>query len=1189
MLVDSQADISVIKIGSFSNIENLNGSEIVNIKGVIPHGKVSSFGTYNSQIFINDRSINHKLHVVPDDFNIPSDGILGRDFIKLFRCSLNYNKMRISLYYKDEKLYIPMYQGPKQNIIVIPARSEVIRYFHLQDFKSIRFIDSQEIDDGVFVAKTIAYSENTYVRILNTSNETKLLRNNNLISEDISNFDIYSINSVKKSEERTKTLLSILKENMPKYAGDKLTLLCEEFADIFALETDQMTTNNFYKQTLRLNDKTPVYVKNYRIPKTQKTEIETQVKKLLEHDLIEPSTSNYNSPLLLVPKKGSKERKWRLCVDYRLLNKKLVADKFPLPRIDDILDSLGRAKYFSILDLYAGFHQIPIEENSRDITSFSTDKGSFRWKVLPFGLNVSPNSFARMMAIAFAGISPEQAFLYLDDIIVIGCSENHHLENLKSIFQTLRKFNLKVNPQKCQFFRSEVTFLGHRCTENGILPDNNKFRAIEKYPIPQDKDSVKRFVAFANYYRRFIKNFAILAQPLNHLTRKNTEYKWTDECQKAFETLKQKLINPPILKYPDFSKEFIVTVDASKKACGFVLSQTYGEHDLPIYFASRSFTKGEQNKSTIEQELLAIYYAVQYFKPYIYGTHFRVKSDHKPLIYLFGLKDPNSKLTRIRLELEEYNFTVEHIKGTKNVTADALSRVTIDELKDMVTTANIFAITRSMTRNEQKSENPKQVTNETIKDDVKVIELNESKFDKRIPRIKCKNIKSSCKMVPKLSAYSKFKKQFEIDLSKTFTSETVSLVKLLSMLEKEAGKNKIKAIQWPKNDEIFQIIRINELKEAGNKILKNLQIILINQPKKVTDENEKLELMKRFHDDPIFGGHVGQKKLYSKLRAQYFWKHMTRDIAKYVRNCKKCLVNKVKIASKEEMVLTPTPQRPFDIVILDTIGPLPKSNNENIYAVTLICDLTKYLVAIAIPNKEAKTIAKAIFENFVLIYGPMKNVRTDLGTEYKNKIIDELFKLLRIKHDLSTAYHHQTLGTVERNHRFLNEYIRAYLTENQSDWDVFLKYYTFCYNITTSSSLGEKYTPYELVFSKKANMPDNLNLDSKMIDPIYNIDDFAKEAKFRLQKANKEAQILLEKSKMRNKKYYDKTSKPLQIELNDLILIEKEPRDKHRAIYTGPFKTTKIIGSNVEYFDDKKMKTNIVHKDRVRRCQATTN
>lgn len=196
-------------------------------------------------------------------------------------------------------------------------------------------------------------------------------------------------------------------------------------------------------------------------------------------------------------------------------------------------------------------------------------------------------------------------------------------------------------------------------------------------------------------------------------------------------------------------------------------------------------------------------------------------------------------------------------------------------------------------------------TEDIIADDIKVIELNECRFEKKIPRLKTKNI-TTCNLVPKLSAHLKHKKLFEIDLTLIFANENISSEKMFSMLEKETSKIKITKLQWPTNDSIFEKIRISEFKNAGSRILKNLEIFLIHQPKKNINDNEKMTLMKQFHIDPIFGGHVGKKKLYSKLRAQYFWKHMTRDIAKFVRNCNKCLVNKVKQASKEEMVLTPT-------------------------------------------------------------------------------------------------------------------------------------------------------------------------------------------------------------------------------------------------------------------------------------------
>lgn len=471
-LVDTQADVSILKSSSITTFQNYNTSEKITIKG-ITNNEMSSLGSIIASIYSKRFEIKHKFHVMDNSVNTPSDGIIGKDFLKLYNCQICYESMKLIIHLNDFKISVAIYGGPKKNTIVLPARSEVIRKVQISNKFRNQFVDSQEILAGVFVARSIVTKENPLVRIINTTNDVQVIEKTKLKSENLDNFRICVLKTVEKNDSRDSKVEKVLSGRMPTYIREKLMPMCLEFSQIFALETDRMTVNNFYNQALKLIDNNPVYVKNYRLPYTQKVEIDTQIDKLLKNNLIEPSVSNYNSPLILVPKKGSDRKKWRMCVDYRLVNKKLIADKFPLPRIDDILDGLGRARYFSIVDLYSGFHQIPIEESSRNITSFSTEKGSFRWKVLPFGLNISPNSFSRMMSIAFAGITTEQAFLYIDDVIIVGCSENHHLQNIRKVFETFRKYNLKINPEKCQFFRPEVTFLGHRCTAHGLLPDNN--------------------------------------------------------------------------------------------------------------------------------------------------------------------------------------------------------------------------------------------------------------------------------------------------------------------------------------------------------------------------------------------------------------------------------------------------------------------------------------------------------------------------------------------------------------------------------------------------------------------------------------------------------------------------------------------------------------------------------------------
>lgn len=1155
------------------NIE-LNENDIINIRG-ITDDKVSSLGTVNLDLIVDNFCIYQNFHTVNDSINLPSDGILGKDFIKGYQCDLNYRDMTCSFVLNGTRVTIPILQGPEQETLVLPARSEVVRKINFNEINEDQVIEQQELEDGVFVARTIINPKNAYIRILNTSHAPKTVKINNLKHDNLSNYLIYNISDVQNTTQRDATIEKLIRKNTPNEMHHDLLPLCSNYSDIFALETDKLTTNNFYKQKIRIRDDIPVYVKNYRLPQAHVSEINSQVEKLLENELIEPTISSYNSPVIIVPKKSTDEtKKFRMCIDYRMLNKKLIPDKFPLPRIDEILDQLGRAKYFSVLDLYSGFHQIPIEERDRPITAFSTQKGAFQWKVLPFGLNIAPNSFMRMMHIAFSGLEANQAFLYMDDIIVIGCSKNHHIQNLKSVFNVCRKFNLKLNPLKCQFFKDEVVFLGHRCTREGILPDESKIEAVKRYPTPKSKDEAKRFTAFANYYRRFIKNFAELAAPLNKLTRKTSPFIWTTECEESFQKIKDSMISPPLLQYPDFSSDFTVTVDASKIACGAILSQNLNGHDLPICYISRTFQKGELNKSTIEKELLAIHFAITQLRPYLYGRHFTVFSDHRPLIYLYNLKDPASKLTRIRLEIEEYDFDVVHIKGKDNVGADALSRISITDLKQMQE-VKIFPVqTRSMTKKSAKIENESIKSEQEINRPNVIEEIN-AHFIKKIPRVRTKE-----NMM--LYTYQNRKILMRIDISELIYNEKLTLESIISKVEKEALKINITHVQWPLNDYIFDFCTIDQFKKAC-KVLSKLQISLIHTPITIEDNKMKLKLLNEFHTDPIIGGHCGQKRLYAKLRARYYWPGMIKDIASFVNSCQKCKVNKVKISNKEPMQITETPQKAFEIVITDTVGPLMKSDLGNEYILTIICNLSKYLIAVPIQNKNASTIAKAIFENCILVHGPMKMMKTDKGTEFKNALIEELCKLMHTEHRISTAYHHETVGSVERNHRVLNEYLRSYTSEYMNRWEEYLKYFVFCYNTTQNSAIDMKYSPYELVFGKNINFPTDFL--SGTVEPIYDFDNYVKELKFKLQTAHKQAATILNKIKETNKKYFDRKAKPLNINVNDYVLLEREPYNKFKSVYLGPFRVVEVDESNAQIIDEVTNKILKVHKNRLRITQ----
>lgn len=395
-------------------------------------------------------------------------------------------------------------------------------------------------------------------------------------------------------------------------------------------------------------------------------------------------------------------------------------------------------------------------------------------------------------------------------------------------------------------------------------------------------------------------------------------------------------------------------------------------------------------------------------------------------------------------------------------------------------------------------------------------------------------------------------------------------------MQKAANAINIKQVQISKDDEMFKLCTLENFKMLGNKALSKLMISIIETPKTIDDIAERMQIVKFMHEDPLYGGHIGQKKLYEKIRSRFFWRNMTKDIGAYVRNCQKCLLNKPKEATREEMVITPTPMKPFDVVIIDLIGKLKRTVSGHEYAVTIICDLTKYLITVPIANKESSTVAQAIFENLILKFGCPKNIRTDRGTEFKCQIVDELCKLMQIRHDFSTAYHHETLGSIERNHRTFNEYLRSYLNEYDGQWDVLLQNFTFCYNTSPHGSFEYKYTPFELVFARKCNFPYDL---LTKIQPIYNFDNYVQVTRRTLQIAYDKARKLLDRMKVNNKKFYDKKINPVEISVNDKILVRKEPYNKHESMYAGPFVVVSVNEPNISFkVNDKIIE---IHKNRV--------
>jgi Reverse transcriptase (RNA-dependent DNA polymerase)/RNase H-like domain found in reverse transcriptase len=519
------------------------------------------------------------------------EGFLGSDFFQIFQVEINYEHQKLRFRNDLQEIEIPMSTNDA-NCFVVNERCETYQRIRTSATHEC-VIETQEIAEGVFIASIIASPCKGAVTVknLNTRFEKVQIKNFKPTMKPLVDYEIFNFNREQIDSERVEKLLKILDyDGLNTEEQRAVQEIVAKYADVFYLENDPATHTEIYQQQIPLKpDATPVYVRPYRIPHSQKGEVDRQVQQMLIDKIIEPAKSEWSSPILLVPKKADSagNKKWRLVLDYRRLNDQIQDDKFPLANITDIFDSLAGAVYFSTLDLSQGYYQMEIKESDRPCTAFVTDKGQYQMRKLPMGLKISPSSFSRMMTVAMSGLNYDKCFVYLDDLICFGKNIEQHNKNLISVLQRLRQVNLKLNPKKSILLRKSVVYLGHKIAENGISPDPDKFKIMKDFPIPKNANETKRFVAFANYYRRFIEGFSIIAQPLNKLSRKDVAFVWDEHCQKAFDTLKNELIGPNVLDFPDLSEsnEFCLTTDASKMGLGAVLSNSNGR---PVAYASRA-------------------------------------------------------------------------------------------------------------------------------------------------------------------------------------------------------------------------------------------------------------------------------------------------------------------------------------------------------------------------------------------------------------------------------------------------------------------------------------------------------------------------------------------------------------------------------------------------------------------------
>ncbi|CAB0005262.1 unnamed protein product [Nesidiocoris tenuis] len=406
--------------------------------------------------------------------------------------------------------------------------------------------------------------------------------------------------------------------------------------------------------------------KPYRLSRDKHIWAQDKINEMLTRGIIRPSESKYASPCVIVPKADGS---FRLCQDYRAINKFTDLDPFPFPCIDDVISNLGGCKVFSKIDLKDGFHQMPLSEKSKRFTAFVLPFGHYEFNRLPFGWKNSPSKFQRIMVTVLGDLLDDPCiWVYIDDIVVGGRTLEDCELKTRTVVERLKRFNLTINEKKSVFHQTQVKFLGRTIDGNTKTTNQESVEKVKQMRRPSDLHSLRVFTGLTGHFRAFIKDYAKIVRPLDQLKSKGQEFIWSDEAEAAFQALKTAISSNPVLQLPDWKLEFELCTDASNYGCGAILyqrdpSKSKGQQLRVIGYYSHTFTKAECNFSVTDKEGLAVINAIKYFRTYLEGRRFTVHTDHQALSYILGIKEPKGRLGRWQVMLMGFDVLINHRSG----------------------------------------------------------------------------------------------------------------------------------------------------------------------------------------------------------------------------------------------------------------------------------------------------------------------------------------------------------------------------------------------------------------------------------------------------------------------------------------------------------------------------------------------
>lgn len=928
-----------------------------------------------------------------------------------------------------------------------------------------------------------------------------------------------------KTADMLKELSLNIDDALPDEIKSRLISMIEKWKSVFSTGPTDLGFTNLVEHEIKLHDETPFKEPYRRIPPGMFEEVRQHLREMLDAGAIRESNSPFSSNVVLVRKK---DNSLRFCIDFRKLNSRTIRDAYPTARVDETIESLAGATYFSKFDLRSAYWQCGIREEDKHKTAFSVGPlGFYECNRLPFGLTNAVACFQRMIEKCMGELHLRDCLVFLDDIIVFSKSVDEHFSRLERMFRCLSDNGLKLKGSKCVFFQTEVKYLGFVVSVDGIKPDDEKLSAVQNWPEITNVRELRRFLGFTSFYRKFVKDYSKIAKPLNDLLighpsgkkqkgrskiKSKIPWKWTAVEQKARDELIHRLTNPPILAYADYMLPFIVHCDASGDGLGAILYQKQDGHERVIAYASRSLRGAEKLYPAHKREFLALKWAVtDKFHDYLVGNRFEVRTDNNPLTYVLGKAKLDATSQRWIASLADFDFTITYRSGKSSIDCDALSRL-----------------------------NSKNEGNKGIG----------SIIDEKVVKAVClSSVVSDCGL-----------------------AESVLMANDLDTLGCDIDHDpSLSDINWSDEQRsdncLAQVIEIflTGHKPSKRHLAKKQREVrrLLNDWNKLTlsdgvlyrtcdlkgEKVRQLVLPRVYRDIALRGlhddvGHQGRDRTLYLVQSRFYWPGMVTEVEEKVASCPSCILRKSKDRRSASMVNIESSQ-PLELLCLDFLKlEMSKGGFENILVMT--DHFTRFAYAIPTKNQSAYTTAKCLWENFIQYYSFPSRLHSDQGRNFESKVILELCRLAGITKSRTTPYHPQGNGETERFNQTLLNMLGTLNDDQKSDWKSYVLPLVHAYNATRHESTG--YSPHFLMFGWHPRLAldaffgtatDNLSVRSH--------DTYVGKLKKRLEFAYKTATRESEKSGMRHKARYDRKVRSSVLHPGDRVLLKNVGiRGKHK-------------------------------------------